>query len=458
MVQYIIKRLALTIPTWWVISIVIFGLSRCASSDEVAERLRFNSESNTSNQISDAVYAQTAQELGLDKPVFYFSLQPAAFPDTFYKVVRRDERTALERMIWQYGNWPIISLYQNKVKALLSKISQNTEGEILRNNLQQLLVQSKDESILFTINELLSNSDTTSYKIDVEAIAQAYKNIKQNPQKSQLYIPRFNWSGSDNQYHAWLKRFLIGDLGYAMNGQAVIEKLKPALVMTLFLGISALFLSFLVGIPLGVSMSINRRRSVGKWLTRTVFFVYSLPIFWLAILAAMFLTTDYYGVKIFPHIGLANDVPTGLGIFQTLLWNISHLVLPILCLMLHPCVVVARQMNGAMNDILKKNYIQTAKAKGLPANRIIWHHALRNALTPIVTLLGQMIPSIFLGAFSVELIFSLQGMGQTTIDAIIGKDWTVVYAVLMLVSFIILLSHILVDILYRWINPRVQFS
>ena len=91
-------------------------------------------------------------------------------------------------------------------------------------------------------------------------------------------------------------------------------------------------------------------------------------------------------------------------------------------------------------------------------NRIVWHHAVRNALTPIITLFGQMIPAIITGAFSVELIFNLQGMGRTTIEAIFSNDWSLVFAVLMLISLVILVSNLLVDIFYQWFNPRVRFS
>ena len=102
---YFLKRLLLIVPTWLVISAIVFGLSRCVSGDLVAEKLRNSSETTTSNTISEDIYTETAHELGLDKPVFYASIQPAAFPDTLYKILHRDERDAAEKLLWQYGNW-----------------------------------------------------------------------------------------------------------------------------------------------------------------------------------------------------------------------------------------------------------------------------------------------------------------------------------------------------------------
>ncbi len=466
MFQYIIKRLALTIPTWLIISIVIFSLSRCATGDNVADSLRNSAESNASNRINDALYIETAHGLGLDKPTFYFSLLPAAFPDTFYKIIRRDEQLALEQLIWQYGNWAAISNFYQQNKAFLDKIGQNTdgtsreyrEGGIFQNNMQQLLIQHSNAAIMYHIHELEQLADTTAFNSDVSKIKEAYSYLKQNASTRLLYLPKFHWFGFDNQYHHWLIKFLKGDFGLSKNDQTVVEKLKPALCITFVLSLFAIILAFFVGIPLGVFIATNRHKRHGLWTMRFIFAVYALPTFWLATLAAMFLTTRFYGLKIFPTVGLATDVPVGAAIWETLFLSASHLVLPIICMALHPSTVIARQMQGAIIDVLKKDYIKTARAKGLPQSRVVWHHAVRNALTPLITLFGQMIPSMITGAFAVELVFNLQGMGRTTLEAIFSNDWSFVYAVLMLLSLVILLSNLFVDVLYRWFNPRIRFS
>jgi peptide/nickel transport system permease protein len=458
MFQYIIKRLALTIPTWLVISVVIFGLSRCATGDPVGDKLQNNAESNSSSRMSDALYLETAHDLGLDKPTFYASFLPVAFPDTLYKIIRRDEREALEKMIWQYGNWAAISAFHNQISSFLSKITSNTEGVLFQNNTQQLLIQNTDEAISFHLQELKRLSDTTIFKEDVSKIAETYTYLKQNPSRQQLYLPKLHWFGTDNQYHYWLMQFLKGNLGLSKDDQTVFEKLKAPLSITLVLSLFSIILSYLIGVPLGVFVATNRYNWRGKWIMRVIFAVYSLPTFWVATLAAMFLTTHFYGLKLFPNVGLANDVPIGATIWQSLFWSAGHLLLPIFCMVIHPSTIIARQMQGAVVDVLQKEYIQTARAKGLTQRRILWHHAVRNALTPLITLLGQMIPLMITGAFAIELVFNLQGMGRTTVDAIFSKDWSVVFAVLMLLSLVILLSNLLVDILYRWFNPRIRFS
>lgn len=465
MVTYFIKRLLLIVPTWLVISAIVFGLSRCVSGDLVAEKLKYSAESTSNSGISAENYAETAHELGLDRPVFYAALMPDAFPDTLHKILHRDERDAVEKLIWQYGNWSAIQDFHVEIKHFLLKTAQNgvyTEGglspsetrDFLKNDLQQLLIQNDAAQIDTYLKNLTDATDTTPYKTDALSLVEKFNFLKKNPTTMQLYVPSFRWYGVDNQYNTWFKNFLTGNFGLSKDDQTVFEKLKRPLSITLVLGLSTLIFSFGIGMPLGVFAATNRHKRRGKWLVKGLFAVYSLPTFWLATLAAMFLTTRFYGLKIFPEVGVGNP-PVGATILESLWASLPHFILPILCMMIHPIAVIARQMQAAVQDVLKKDFILTAKAKGLTQKRVIWRHAVRNSLTPMATLLAAMIPSLVTGAFAVELIFNLNGMGQTTVSALTGGDWSVVFAVLMLVSAVVLLSNLLSDVLYKWLNPRV---
>ena len=460
---YFLKRLLLIIPTWLVISAIVFGLSRCVSGDLVANKLRNSSESTTSNTISEDIYTETAHELGLNKPVFYASIQPVAFPDTLYKILHRDERDAVEKLLWLYGNWSAIQDFHVGIKHFLKKTTQygqNTEGSYFpENDLKQLLIQdnaAQIESYLKTLTDA-TDTTTTAYKTDAQNLVEKFNFLKTHSTTTRLYIPSFRWQGFDNQYNTWLKNLLLGDFGLSKDDQTVFQKLKYPLSITLILGLSTLILAFGIGIPLGVFSATNRYKRRGKWLIKGLFAVYSLPTFWLATLAAMFLTTRFYGLKIFPEVGVGNP-PVNATILENLWASLPHFILPILCVTIHPVAVIARQMQAAVQETLKKDFILTAKAKGLPQKRVIWRHAVRNSLTPMATLLAAMVPSLVTGAFAVELIFNLNGMGQTTINALMGNDWSVVFAVLMLVSTVVLLSNVLSDVLYRWLTPRIDFQ
>ena len=458
---YFLKRLLLIVPTWLVISAIVFGLSRCVSGDLVAEKLRNSSETTTSNTISEDIYTETAHELGLDKPVFYASIQPAAFPDTLYKILHPDERDAAEKLLWQYGNWSAVQDFHVEIKHFLKKTpqnGQNTEGSYFpENDLKQLLIQENTAQIESYLKNLTEATDTTPYKTDAQNLVEKFNFLKTHSTTMGLYLPSFRWHGFDNQYNTWLKNFLSGDFGLSKDDQTVFQKLRYPLSITLVLGLSTLILAFSMGMLLGVFAATNRYKRRGKWLIKGLFAVYSLPTFWLATLAAMFLTTRFYGLKIFPEVGVGNP-PVNATILENLWASLPHFILPILCMTIHPVAVIARQMQAAVQETLKKDFILTAKAKGLPQKRVIWRHAVRNSLTPMATLLAAMVPSLVTGAFAVELIFNLNGMGQTTINALMGNDWAVVFAVLMLVSAVVLLSNVLSDALYRWLNPRIDFQ
>jgi peptide/nickel transport system permease protein len=455
--MYFIKRLLIILPTWLVISALVFGLSRSVSGDLVADKLRNDSELTNSSAISDETYAETAHQLGLDQPVFYGTIQSAAFPDTLHKILRRDERMALEKLIWQYGNWPAVQDFHVEIRHFLRKIPQNTEGgDLLRNELNQLLIQNESNQISIYLNNLTSVADTTAYKSDAQTLVGKFNFLKNSPTTAKLYWPSFHWYGVNNQYNTWLKNFLTGNFGLAKDDQLVAEKLKYPLSITLLLGLSTLILAFGIGIPLGVFSATNRHLRRGKWLVKGLFALYALPTFWLATLAAMFLTTRFYGVKLFPEVGVGNP-PVGATILESLWSSMAHFILPIICMLVHPVAVIARQMQAAVQETLKKDFILTAKAKGLSQKNVIWRHAVRNSLSPMVTLLAAMLPSLVTGAFAVELVFSLNGMGQMTVNALIGNDWAVVFVVLMLVSAVVLLGNLVSDVLYRWLNPRVGF-
>lgn len=464
---YLLKRLLLILPTWWVISAVVFGLSRCVSGDLVADKLKYSSETTSNEGISEDTYTETAQGLGLDRPVFYAAIAPAAFPDTLHKIIHRDERDALEKLLWRYGNWAAIQDFHGAITVFLKKMEQNsaanapltldTEGSFfLKNDLKQLLIQHNAEQIETYLKNVTDVTDTTAYKTAAQNLVAKFNFLKNNPTTARLYVPSLRWYGFDNQYNTWLKNVLTGNFGLSKDDQTVFQKLKYPLSITLVLGLSTLILAFGIGMPLGVFAATNRHKRRGKWLVKTLFAVYSLPTFWLATLAAMFLTTRFYGVKIFPEVGMGNT-PVNATILESLWASLPHFILPILCMAIHPIAVIARQMQAAVQETLKKDFILTAKAKGLPQKRVIWRHAVRNSLTPMVTLLAAMIPSLVTGAFAVELIFNLNGMGKTTVEAMLGNDWSVVFAVLMGVSAVVLLSNCLSDALYRWLNPRVDF-
>jgi peptide/nickel transport system permease protein len=454
MLKFILKRVLFFIPTWLAISVVVFQLSQCTSGDPVAVRLQNDEEKGGFN---DALYEQTARQLGYDKPSFYASITSKAYPDTLYKILRKDQRTALENLINQYGNWDKISVYHHAIKSFLSKIERDTEGLKLTNDLQQLLIQSEKGKIQFHIENLKKIPLKQNYlSKEVENIAKSFEKITQNPTQSLLFIPKITFNGLDNQYHYWLMRFVKGDFGVSLRDDLPVSiKLSNPLSITLLMSFFAILLSYLIAIPLGIYASSKQGTRMERWLTRSIFALYSVPTFWVATLAIVFLTTPQYGLKIFPSAGMADLAPDA----SLLTWlgaNLSKLILPVLCMSIHLTMVLTRHLQSNMLETFQSDYIRTAKAKGTPQRLILIKHAFRNALFPLITIFGQLLPTLITGSFIVEFIFNIPGMGWTVFEAISNRDWTVVYAVVMLSSLMILIGSLLTDVLYQKLNPRVD--
>jgi peptide/nickel transport system permease protein len=454
MLKFILKRVLFFIPTWLAISVVVFQLSQCTSGDPVAIRLQNDEEKGSANE---GLYEQTARQLGYDKPTFYVSITSKAYPDTLYKILRKDQRVALESLIKQYGNWDKISAYHHTIKSFLSKNDKNTEGPNFSNDLQQLLIQSDVGKIQFYIENLKKIPLSQDYlSVEVENIVKSFGNITKNPTRSFLFIPKISFNGLDNQYHYWLMRFVKGDFGVSLRDDLpVSKKLSNPLSITLVMSFFAILLSYLIAIPLGIYAASKQGTRIERWLTRSIFALYSVPTFWIATLAIVFLTTPQYGLKIFASAGMVDLAPDA-SFWTWLGANLGKLILPILCMSIHLTMVLTRHLQSNMVETLQSDYIRTAKAKGTPQRLILIKHAFRNALFPLITIFGQLLPTLITGSFIVEFIFNIPGMGWTVFEAINNRDWTVVYAVVMLASLMILIGSLLTDVLYQKLNPRVK--
>ncbi len=454
MLKYTLRRLAFFIPTLLVISVIVFALSKMTPGDPVENQLQINPESNSNKGFSDKIYEQKAKELGLDKPVFYASFSAQAFPKNLYSIPRKDQRVAAENLIKQYGNWDKIIEFHQSIKVFLLKLNEN-DSLNFKPNLQQLLIQDDDEKIVFILNEIRQTAfEKGIFLSEIKDISNTYNAVKNQPTRYKLFIPTAHWYGFDNQYHHWLMGFLSGKFGAANDGQTIIDKIRRPLSITLIMSLLAIILSYIIAIPIGIFTAAHKNKTSGKWLIRSLFAAYSLPTFWVALMALRFFTTPQYGMKIFPSAGLS-DLYTEGSFLEFFTSNIGRIILPILCMVIHPTAIIARQLQGAMLENLQLDYIRTARAKGLAWHRILSHHAFKNAAFPLITLLGHLLPVLITGSFIVEYIFNIKGMGRVAYEAIGEQDWNVVYAVLMLSAVMVLVGNLVSDLLYKWANPRV---
>jgi peptide/nickel transport system permease protein len=255
------------------------------------------------------------------------------------------------------------------------------------------------------------------------------------------------------QYLAWAGRVLQGDLGRSfLSKEPVAGMVAERLPATLLLAGSALALSFLVGVPLGIYAALHR----GAWpdnLIRVVTVVLdALPNFWLGLMAVVILG------------GLLGWFPQG-GMYSLARRNefdvvdrLRHLFLPTVVLATGGWVAMSRLMRSETLEVLGQDFVRTARAKGLRERVVLYRHVLRNASLPLVTTASAILPALFSGAALTEIVFSWPGMGRLTLEAALKRDFPVILATWLIASVLILVGRMLSDVLYAVVDPRVRLS
>ncbi len=255
------------------------------------------------------------------------------------------------------------------------------------------------------------------------------------------------------QYLIWLKNILTGNFGTSLvTSWPVLEMILERLPATLLLMVASFVVTLVIAIPLGIKSAQSQNSMTDHGITFFSFISMSIPSFWLALMA-MLLFSLWIGVL--PSSGMYNlETPSWLRPLDVL-W---HMILPVTVLTIGELAAYVRYLRASMIGVLKQNYIRTAKAKGLDEKKIIQRHALKNALLPLITILGLSLPGLFGGAFIIEKIFSWPGMGMLGVNAIFSRDYPLIMGLILFSSFLIMLGNLLADLAYSWADPRIRVS
>ena len=258
------------------------------------------------------------------------------------------------------------------------------------------------------------------------------------------------------QYLLWLKRIAKLDFGNSfVDGKPVIEKIKERLPITLIINLLSLAIILVVAIPIGIVSALKRDSLLDKSLTVFVFIGFSMPGYWLALLLMIL-----FGIKlrILPISGLESLNAAQLKGWALWWDRAKHLILPVFISAFGGLAGFSRYMRQSMLEVLQQDYIVTAKAKGLPERVVVRRHALRNALMPIVTLLGLSIPGLIGGSVIFETIFAIPGMGQLFYEAAMARDYPTIMGILTIGAVLTLLGNLMADITYAFIDPRIRYD
>jgi len=258
------------------------------------------------------------------------------------------------------------------------------------------------------------------------------------------------------RYGHWVSDIIQGDLGYSRTYRVpVTDLIGPRLTSTFILSIAALGFSLLIAIPLGIFSALRPGTKTDYIVNFFSFAGISIPSFWLGIVCIIFFAV---WIPIFPAGGTQTVGSQDMGFFGELLDRAKYLVLPVLSLSLQQIGRFVRFTRSSMLEALRNDFIRTAKAKGLSRQVIIWKHAFRNALIPLITILALSISSIFSGAIITETIFAYQGVGKLTYDSIIGNDFNVAMVSFIISVAMVLLMNLLADLLYGVADPRISYT
>ncbi len=284
-------------------------------------------------------------------------------------------------------------------------------------------------------------------EMQLKASAQARENLKK------LY-------GLDKplhiQYLDWLKRFVMLDFGKSfVDGRDVMEKIIERIPVTLSINILSLLLIITTAIPIGVISATKRYSLFDKISTIFVFIGFSTPTFWLALMLMII-----FGVNlgILPISGIHSIDVSEMGFFERMIDFARHLILPVGVSAFGGIAGLSRYSRSSMLEVIRQDYIRTARAKGLPESQIIFRHAFRNALMPVITILGLSIPGLIGGGVIFETIFSIPGMGQLFYSSAMSRDYPTIMGILVIVSVLTLLGNLLADISYAIVDPRIRRS
>jgi peptide/nickel transport system permease protein len=320
-------------------------------------------------------------------------------------------------------------------------------GLIIRRLLQMIPLLIGITFLTFAIVNLVPGSPVSELEFNPRMTSQDVARIK-----SQLGLDK-PWP---ERYLIWMKHTVRGDLGISLqNSTPVRDRLLGVLPNTLLLSGTALILALLVSVPIGVYAAVKQNSWFDHISTIGSVAFYAVPTFWLGLLMIILFSVKFrdWGLPYLP-IGGMRDLRGESGVWD----RIQHLILPVLALSLVQIAAWTRYIRSSMLEVIRQDYIRTARAKGMRDRPVYYSHAFRNALIPLITLVGLSIPDLFAGAFLIETIFAWNGMGRLTVQAVQRSDYTLIMGSTLLFAALTMIGNLIADICYGIFDPRIRYG
>lgn len=488
MLTYIIKRIFLMIPTFLAISLIVFAIVNFAPGNPGAKQLgaEGGQQANTGEQRES--YRIFKEQFNLDKPVllnFRHSITQEEVEEVLKNVLNPDNtvspkiRIQSQETIENWGFYAVPALIQilsshsdEAMQALASqRLTINARQRLVGEFRKDLTLEQKE------INKQIAD-ETNSFK---EQYFVVQKPDSQDPihtgtEKTQAIEfwqhwyqqnqTRFQYSTTDKlsitlfdtRFAKYWGNLIRLDFGVShLDKRPVLEKVFSKLKYSLSLAVTSVFLAYLISLPLGVWSAVNEKTKKDQVVTIFLFMLYSLPSFFVGVVLLNFFTVGA-PLQIFPTSGFESidtSEMTTLEHLKDILW---HIFLPIICMTYGSLAALSRYARTGLLDIIRADFIRTARAKGLPESIVIIKHAARNGMIPILTLMATLLPVLIGGSVVIEVIFGIPGMGKLGFEAIMLRDYNVIMAILLISSLLTLIGMLLSDVLYALVDPRITFD
>ena len=479
---YVIKRILLMIPTFMAISLIVFVILNFAPGNPGADKLgadNLGQSSQLAGQQQES-YRLFKEQFNLDKPVLVntrFAMSDATIRSSLVDVVAAGEDVTAKRKInareelIDWGTYAIPGLVRilnndedRQVRQLAAQtLSMNAQRVMLKQYGGTLTDAERAENdIIGAENERVRQwvygpKDDDAREVEVQRAW--LKWFKQNEE-------RWTWTGADR-----IRMFLFDtrfarywynlarlDLGLShVDKRPVLGKVLGKLKYSITISFTSVILIYLISVPLGIWSAVKQNSLPDRVLTVVLFMLYSLPSFFVGVFLLNLLTRGTPW-QVLPTTGFS-EIDTSHMTTLAYLWDVmKHVLLPIICLSYAGLAVLSRYARTGLLDVIRADYIRTARAKGLPEFVVIIKHAARNGMIPILTLLATLLPTLIGGSVVIEVIFGIPGMGLYVFESIGVRDYNAVMAVLLISSVLTLIGMLLSDLSYALVDPRITFD
>lgn len=451
-VLYRFTGMLLTLAIIAILGFLLSDITRTSSEIDISsgQHRYLNSAEEKSRMV------QRYRDHNFHLPPFYITMGSLAVPDSFSYLPVKKVRELIIALSSHNGNPEASYKFVKELELLELKFPdiKLTETSLF-----------SDTSLLSAfLKDLVNNPD---HNLAIEARKLSYKlhALTKDDISYRRWVPVINFT-FDNRFHYWLfgnkktDGVLQGNFGYSkLSGKPVGEILKKPFVITFIIAVGVLASAILFSIPLSLFLVRYRHRKIVRLVSESLIFVYAIPLFWMGtFFIFMFANPAVFDWLPSSGISPVYGYPEGSSLFNKLIISLPYMVLPVLCLMYGAVIFITRMSEAGLTDELSKDYIKTARAKGLNEYSILKRHALRNSFLPVITVVFGALPVLISGSVLLENIFSIPGMGTALIRAVSTEDYPVLTAIFIVTGLSTVVAYAISDFLYMYADPRIRFN